>query len=222
MMMSSPSAEQNTAGADALAAKREALRAEIAKVSAEEVPVEVREALARADAFVAAKKSKFTELQGELDAVDDQLGVRRHALEEEAARRWREADLARRNKVAELAEQRLERVAEAQRHLRAFVASLSEAFDAHMALHHAAGVIAEGARLPMGLSTQEFISRMGGRIAGILRQTKVPGGLRGNAARIGSLELPNASLYPATQDWRESEDAATKRVVDALIEGRLR
>lgn len=198
-----------------LVAERKALDDDIAAL---QIEPEAAEIVKQADEILVAHAGKVAALRAARDRIDEAFAVKRREQEKAEARQREQQEAALRRELVEGEAARLEALDRAQQHLRAFVGAINEAFAAHTREREIANQISVGARMLTGLSPTDFVSRIGGRIASILAQIKIPGALKGASVRIGSLELPNSSLFPADQSWREREEVVAAPAIQELIE----
>jgi hypothetical protein len=207
------------ASTGALAAERERLEREIAELS-KGLPPEAAQIVQAADALMTQHAERMQALKAARDKIDQAFGVKRREAEEAAERARAEEDERLRAALLAAEERRLQVCERAERSWRIAIADTSELFAAHENVLKAKGAITGGARSPdaaMGaMGIFEFVRRTSGRICSLLKTLRVPGTLPGTVHRIGELELPNSSHFPADQSWTEREAEIAAPMIETL------
>lgn len=192
----------------------------IADLDALKLPPKAAAVVREADALIAEHQAKVAALVARRDEIDELFQVSAASRREIAAKERADYQAQLRRDLIAAEEERLGHVADAERHLRAFVESLNAAFASHARVREIANTIAAGlsaAKTLQNMSAPEFVSRIGGRMAGLLATIQVPGTSKGAVNRIGGVSFLGQGLYPADQDWRAKEEALTAESIAMLV-----
>lgn len=156
--------------------------------------------------------ARINRLEIELDALTEAEGAlaERQRAEAEAKRLARLGEL--RSELAGLEEQRLEAIEMAELSARNLVDAINKALAANKVMAKLAHQIS-GTAAPMPMHQPDFVSRLSGRISGLLASIK------GHGFRFGGFTWFSQGLYPASQNWAEREVACLKAHIEPLIAG---
>jgi hypothetical protein len=206
---------QMAASTGALAAERERLEREISELSTG-LPAGAAEIVRRADEIMAEHGERLADLKRRRDEIDKAFAVTAREAEAARERAAAEAHDALEAQFNGAAEAYLAGMGKAEEHLSDFVAHVNEAIAAHTEMRHLASKLAAGRKIQMAaLNPRDMITRLGGRIAGMLRKIKLPD--QGATIRIGPLHLPEEPQSPrmprpgetpVVLGWREREREA--------------
>jgi hypothetical protein len=179
----------------------EAQRAEIAdKLAGLKIAPEVAELVRQADKTMGAFKAEVATLENKIAEIDAQIGVRemdrRAAAAAERQDRW---ETLRRQLVDE-EEVRLQAVADAESATRALVDAINRTLASNARMQKMAQQLSTTGKVPRSLSPTDLVSRLSGRISGLM-VTVV-----GHRGRFGGIEWLGGSLYPPDRVWRADEE----------------
>lgn len=161
---------------------------------------EVAELIRKADAAVNAFKSQTATLDAQLAEIDGQLSIRerdrRAAAERERQERWE----AQRKQLIEQEDARLQAIADAEAATRTLVDAINRTLATNARMAKIAQELSTNGKVPMSLNANDLVSRIGGRIAGLMATVK------GHRNRLGAIEWQGGSLYPPDRNWRQDEE----------------
>jgi chromosome segregation ATPase len=201
-----------------LEAERARLEEELASLNAG-LPDGAADVVARAEEILRVHSEKLAALRRARDEIDQTFGVKRREKAEAEARARQEQYGVLVGELRAAEDARCEAVATIEEHTRALRDAIKEGFakaDEVRSITKQLAVLG-GVERPrfLKLAQNEFASRIGGRIAGVMT-----GG--GPSTRLGGIEWGLSSLYPSSQtDWAEKErEHFQSDLADAIEMGR--
>jgi hypothetical protein len=165
------------------------------------------------DERMAATRQALRALEQEQEA---QRQAERRAAAEAAARAARERLTGHARALADAHDSKLEALARAEAHMAAAVAAINEALQWEAAERAAATAMASEMNVkttPLNFSPTEFVRRLAGGLCARIAEIAAC-----RMGRLGALTLPNHSLFPTSETWRDREARATAPSVAMLLE----
>ena len=181
----------------------EVKRKEIAeRLAALKVAPEVAEIIRQADEAVGEFKAEAARLESQLDVIDAQVGVRETDRRAVAARERQNRLAALRCQLVDEEQARLQAVAEAEAATRGLVDALNRTLASNARMATLAQGLSANGKVPGALNPYDLVSRLSGRISGLMET------VAGHRGRFGGLQWVGGSLYPPDRSWRDDEEKA--------------